>query len=89
MDMKDPRDARFFEIQKKAKTTLLNLSPVELQEYQRYVEKMIASLRSKLARKQWITLKQDIELCMSKDKLTQQGGGVVRLTRSGLAAPHR
>jgi hypothetical protein len=58
--MRDPRDSRYYAIQKKARTTMQNLSPEELRDYLSYAEHMIEYVSAKAARKGWIARKKNI-----------------------------
>jgi hypothetical protein len=66
--MQDPRDSRYWVLQKEAKTTLQNLTRDELQEYLRYTDEMIAFIGSKkIVRKCWIELKIKIMALLDQD----------------------
>jgi hypothetical protein len=60
MTMKDPRDKKYYELLKKSRTTLSNLSPEELRTYLSYAEQMIDFVSDKVSRKGWIARKKDI-----------------------------
>jgi hypothetical protein len=64
--MRDPRDRRYYAIQKKARTTMRNLTPEELRDYLSYSERMIEFVNDKPARKQWIARKKSILALMEK-----------------------
>ena len=58
--MKDPRGKNFYRIQKKAQTTLKNLTHEELKDYLSYTEQMIEYAQDKKSRGNWIKLKKTI-----------------------------
>jgi hypothetical protein len=59
--MHDPRDPRFYRLQKKAKASLENLTCEELREYLGYIDKMIEYVKSRISRREWIALKNGVE----------------------------
>ena len=58
--IRDPRDRAYYAIQKKARTTMRNLSREELRAYLSYTEQMIDYVDAKNARKGWIKRKKNI-----------------------------
>ncbi len=58
--MTDPRDKKFYQIQKKAQTTLENLTPEELRTYLSYSTRMMDYVKDKKSRKGWYELRKRI-----------------------------
>jgi len=69
--MRDPRDKRFYEIQKKARTTMRNLTTEELRAYLLYTEQMIDFVFDKVSRKGWIESKKNITSLLNEARETE------------------
>jgi hypothetical protein len=65
--MHDPRDANFYRLQKKAKTSLDNLTCEELREYLRYIDEMVEYVTSRISRRGWISLKHGVETLLKRN----------------------
>ncbi len=59
----DPRNKRFFELQKK---DMSQLNEYDIKEYLLYCDKMIEYSNSKKARRGWIELKKELEFNLHK-----------------------
>lgn len=60
--MNDPRDKRFYKLQKK---DISQLNQQEIKQYHNYCDKMIDYVSDKKSRKGWITLKNKLEQLLS------------------------
>ena len=59
----DPRDKRFYQLQKKDRSQLTHQ---EIREYLVYCDKMINYVNDKKGRNSWITLKKELEIMCKK-----------------------
>jgi len=57
----DPRTKEFYKLQKKANPAIGNLTDAERRTYLGYIEKMIAFVPEKKARKSWIELQKEVD----------------------------
>lgn len=65
--MQDPRDKRFYQLQKREKS---QLSAVEVQELIKYCEAMISFVDNKKGRKNWVLFKQELDQLRDKPRFT-------------------